>query len=121
MRTVRMAQMSIMGVPHVHALPHSFAATMATVCFAAGCVMGTMIAAMEVMNATALHHPSAAQAGSGSALATLCVSIAAKCVIIHLTVQTELMSLRFAVSDFCFLIFKEKCFKKLTHSKETPK
>lgn len=104
MQTVRIAQMSIMGVPHAHALPHSFAATTATVCIAAGYVMGIMTAAMAVMSVTALRHHSAAPAGSFSALATQCVSISPKCVIIHLTAQTELTSPHSAVSDyFCIL------------------
>lgn len=102
MQTVRMAQMSTTGVPRVHALPHSSAATMATVCFVAGCVMGTMIAVMEVMSVIALLRHSAAPAGSGSAPATQSVSIPAKCVIIHLTAQTELTSPRSAVSHYVF-------------------
>lgn len=92
--------MSIMGVLHAHALLHFFAATMATVCFAAGYVMVTMTAVMAVMSGTALLRHSAAPAGSGSAPVTQCVSISAKCVIIHLTAQTVLMSPHYAVSPY---------------------
>lgn len=104
MQTVRMARMSIMVVPHAHALPHGSVATMATVCFVAGFVMGIMTAVMAVMSVTVLLHHSAAPAGSSSALATQCVSISAKCVIIHLTAQTELMNPHFAVSHYIFFL-----------------
>lgn len=97
--TAQMVQMSTTPAPRGPAPPRYSAVITATVCSPAGYVMVTMTVGTAATNATVLHPHSAAPAGSGSAPATVCVSISAECVIIHPTARMEQMSRHFAVSD----------------------